>query len=397
MRRVAWDAGMPAYLVGGPVRDALLGAPVLDLDFAVEGDAIGLARRVGEALGGRVTAHARFGTATVEAAGGRMDLVTARREAYPRPGELPRVTPGSIADDLARRDFSINAMAFPLWPSNAEMLDPHGGFDDLAAGVVRSLHRRSFVDDPTRLLRAVRYEGRFGFRIERDTLTDMAACVAAGCMDAVSGDRWRHELERIFEEASPGPALLRASELGLLAGIHPSFRDNGAETENRLRRLSALPAGAARADDWLAALFSPLTAAEGERVMQRIRLSGRRAALARDTIMVREWEPEIRAAAGRPSDLAGMLSALEPGAVSAWAMLTDDPPVAAALQRYTGELRHVRPRLSGDALLAMGVPQGPMVGEILAKLRDARLDGLTDSRKSEEALVRELLCRPKTN
>ena len=131
--------------------------------------------------------------------------------------------------------------------------------------------------------------------------------------------------------------------------------------------------------------------------MQRIRLSGRRAALARDTIMVRDWEPEIRAAAGRPSELAGMLSALEPTAVSAWAKLTDDPSVSAALQRYAGELRHVRPRLSGDALLAMGVPQGPLVGEILAKLRNARLDGLADSRDAEKALAWELLSRSKTN
>ena len=380
--------------MGGPVRDALLGAPVLDLDFSVVGDAIDLARRAARVLNGRITSHSRFGTATVVVGESRIDLVTARRETYAHPGQLPRVTPGSIADDLARRDFTINAMALPLGQDGCGVLAPHGGLDDLEACVIRSLHRRSFVDDPTRLLRAVRYEQRFGFRIEQDTLADMAACAAAGHMDAVSGDRWRHELERILDEDDPGSALLRAGELGLLAGIHPSLWGRGAQ-------LCAPTVEASyeqpQADDWLAALFSPLTATEGEGVIQRLRLSGRRAALARDTIVLRDSEPDILAAAGRPSRLTVMLSALEPSAVSAWAKLTGDPAVSHALRRYIEELRFVRPRLSGNDLLAMGVPQGPEVGEILAKLRDARLDGLTDGRKSEKALVREWLSRPKTN
>ena len=395
VRSLAFEAGVAVYLVGGPVRDALLGSPLLDLDFSVVGDAIGLARRVAEVLDGRVTTHSRFGTATVAFVERRIDLVTARRETYAQPGQLPQVAPGSIADDLARRDFTINAMALPLSPDGPGILELHGGLDDLEAGLIRSLHRGSFVDDPTRLLRAVRYEQRFGFRIEQDSLADMTACVAGGYMDGVSGDRWRHELERILEEHYPGPPLSRASELGLLAGIHPSLAK---ASSGGLRKLSPLT-GESRlpiepeADDWLAALFSPLTFPEAESVIQGLRLSGRRAVLARDTIAVRESEPEIRAASQRLSELSGLLSGLEPASVTAWAKLTDDSSVAAALRRYADELRHVRPCLSGETLLEMGVPQGPLVGAILAGLRDARLDGLVNSKDEEAALAQEWLSR----
>ena len=209
MRQLAAAYGTPAYLVGGPVRDALLGTPPSDLDFALVGHAPALARNVAARLGpdSRLTVHPRFGTATValspDDSGGHIDLVTARHECYPRPGQLPQVTPGSIADDLTRRDFSINAMALPLTPGDGELLDPQGGLPDLESGIIRILHPGSFADDPTRMLRAVRYEQRFGFRIDAPTLTAMSDAIAGGGMDAVSGDRWRRELERILDESQP--------------------------------------------------------------------------------------------------------------------------------------------------------------------------------------------------
>ena len=390
MRQLAAESGTPAYLVGGPVRDALLGARLSDLDFAVVGDAPALARRLAARLGcgSRLTAHPRFGTATVaftaDGIDGHIDLVTARRESYPRPGQLPRVTPGSIADDLARRDFSINAMALPLTPGDGELLDPQEGLADLEAGVVRILHPRSFADDPTRLLRAVRYEQRFGFRIDPATRAAMAVAVSDGYMDAVSGDRWRRELERILDEANPSAPMRRAAELGLLAGLHPAL---GRGHPGRY----ADP-GQPTPDECLAALFAPLSTGEAEQVIGRLRLSGRWAALARDTIELRDGEPQIRAVAGRPSALARLLAGREPGAVAAWAGLTADPAVAAALRRYLDELRFVRPELDGAALLAMGAPQGPAVGEILSRLRDARLDGAVTGADGELALARSLLA-----
>ena len=393
MCELVWETGREAYLVGGSVRDALMGAPVLDLDFSVVGDAPGLAGLLAERVGGRVTAHARFGTATVYASTIRLDFVTARREHYRQPGALPQVEPGSIGDDLARRDFTINAMALPLTPPDAGVLDPLGGLDDLESGIVRFLHPLSFVDDPTRMMRAVRYEQRFGFRMERETLNGMSQAVAAEYMDSVSGDRWRSELERILEEADPVAPLLRAIELGVMGGLHPALGKRGGDREDGLYRLAEIrrARGVVKPEHCLAALFSPLGAVDAEGVIQRLNLRGRRAALGRDTIGLRDSEPQIRAGAGRPSELARMVESCEPDAVLAWAELTSDEVVAEALNRYATELRFIRSELTGADLLAMGVAEGPEVGRILNSLRVALLDGRVKNTEEEKALVRELL------
>lgn len=395
VRRLALETGVAVYLVGGPVRDALLSAPVLDLDFAVEGDAPALARQLSEGLNGRVTIHERFGTATVSAQRIRADLVTARRESYPSPGQLPLVTPGSINDDLARRDFSVNAMAFPLSPSDGFLIDPLGGFDDLRAGVVRTLHRRSFVDDPTRMVRAVRYEQRFGFTIHKSTLDDMSEAVSAGHMDVVSGDRWRHELERILDEDDPVAPLQRAVQLGLMEGIHPAFSKLLMDEDSGLRKVVSLASSDDKTepDVCFAALFSPLSGANAEGVIQRLRLPERQAALARDTIELRESEARIRAASGRPSELARTLAGVDPAAASAWAELSSDKVVANALRQYVSDLRFVKPELSGAELLQMGVVEGPEIGRVLGRLRDARLDGMVVSKEEEVSLARGLLAR----
>ncbi len=399
MRELARDTGAPAYLAGGPVRDALLGAPVQDLDFSVEGDAPALARMLAVRTGGRAVVHPQFGTATVilpptqdEGADGRIDLVTARSERYPRPGRLPVVAPGSIMDDLARRDFTINAMALPLSGPGTELLDPLGGLDDLRAGIIRFLHPLSFVDDPTRMMRAVRYEQRFGFRISEETSDGMAIAISSGCMETVSGDRWRHELERILNEENPVAPLLRTLDAGLLEGLHPAFGQPGANGEFGLQLLTPFrdSGGALTQEHCLAALFSPLTESEAEKGIQRLGLRGQQAALARDTIGLRDSEPLILGSAGRPSELVRILEGRDEKAVLDWADLTRDEGVAEALRRYAEEWRFVRPEVSGVELLAMGVAQGPGVGKILEGLREARLDGRVKNKEEELALARHL-------
>ncbi len=379
---------MAVYLVGGPVRDALLARPVMDLDFSVEGDAMALGAMVARRLGGECTGHRRFGTATVQAGDIRIDLVTARRETYPGPGRLPEVVPGGIADDLARRDFTINAMALPVWPREGGLIDPMGGLNDLETGILRVLHPRSFIDDPTRMFRAVRYEQRFGFRIDDPTVELMASAISARHMDAVSGDRWRHEIDRILDESAPGPALLRASDLGLLAGLHPALANS-----QGLLGLTTCAGDAPVADEWLAALFSPLSVSEGDAVIRRLRLPGRRAAVARDTIDLRDIEPEVMSASRRSSDLCRLLSRYDHSAIGMWAKLATDAPLKEALRQYLDELRYVHPSLSGDDLLGLEVPQGPMIGRILARIRDAKLDGEVSNVEEERALARALLAR----
>ena len=241
LRRRSLAESLPVYLVGGPVRDVLMGKPIKDLDFVVEGHAPLLAGQIAESLGGRVLVHPAFGTATVTLDEAHIDLVTARSEVYPHPGALPQVTPSGMEDDLSRRDFTMNALALPIYQENPQVLDHHGGVEDIRLRTVRALHSDSFRDDPTRLLRAVRYEQRLGFQIEEDTLGWMREAVTQGYIGYVTGDRLRHEIERTFQEENPSPALCRAASLGILPGIHPSLTDVG-----RMERLASVMATATR-------------------------------------------------------------------------------------------------------------------------------------------------------
>jgi tRNA nucleotidyltransferase (CCA-adding enzyme) len=205
LREAAADA--PAYLVGGAVRDLLLGRERADVDVVVEGDPARLARR----LGGESRAHERFGTVAVNADGLEVDLAAARSEVYPEPGALPRVRPASLTEDLARRDFTINAMAVPL-AGEVRLIDPHGGLADLERGVLRALHPGSMRDDPTRALRAARYAARYGLRPEPDTDEQ----IRATDLGAVSSDRVEAELRKLAAESEPRRGLEVAGEWGLV-------------------------------------------------------------------------------------------------------------------------------------------------------------------------------------
>ena len=398
LRRLADAAGVAAYLVGGPVRDSLLGAPVSDLDITITGDAPALAQQLADAGGGRLTIHRRFGTATVAWDDLTIDLVTARRETYPAPAALPVVQPGDLADDLARRDFTINAMALPL-PVGAglagndlaiaKIVDPHDGQADLRAGVIRTLHRQSFRDDPTRILRAVRYEQRFGFRIADRTLDDLQTAVDADVINLLSGDRVRHELARILDETQPLPALRRAAELGILQSIHPAL------SASHLTGLAAdgMDDWTATPLAWLTALAWPLTPAQSSALSARLNAPS-------------DWQRAISDAANlsanldarnadglnadglTPSQVCALLDGCAPAALAAGAVLA--PPLAAArIRQYRSEWWTVAPRLRGSDLLALGIPAGPAVGAILRALRQARLDGCAPTRQDEERLARQ--------
>src|SRR5262249_2529688 len=226
---IAREMGYSTYLVGGFVRDLLIGQANLDLDIVVEGDAIALAERLAAQHGGRVHAHSRFGTAIWlidEDENTHLDFATARTEFYEYPSALPDVERSSIKLDLHRRDFTINALALCLDPERyGALLDPYGGELDLQRGIIRVLHNLSFIEDPTRILRAVRFEQRFGFTIEARTaqLIDDAR----NLLDKVSGQRLRHELDLIFSEAEPERALGRLQQLGVLEKIQSSLDVDG--------------------------------------------------------------------------------------------------------------------------------------------------------------------------
>jgi tRNA nucleotidyltransferase (CCA-adding enzyme) len=394
LRKWAREESLPVYLVGGPVRDALLGVPVRDLDFVVEGDAPALARRLAEATDGQVVAHPRFRTATVTSDDARVDFVTARRESYPRPGALPEVSPGNIQTDLDRRDFTINALALPLWEAYPGILDRHGGREDLERGLVRVLHEHSFRDDPTRVLRAIRYEQRLGFSTCGQTLAQMKAALETGYMGAVTGDRVRHELERIFEETDPTPALRRAIQLGVLSGIQPELVSLAA-----LERLvSQVPASllAGQSLYYLAALVYHLSRPEAGNLIRRLNMPNSWAVVVRDTIELRHMHPALSDPGRSPSEISALLENMSLISVGAVSSISDSREVASRLRHYLEDWRLRRPELTGGDLLALGVPPGPMVGCILRELRRRRIDAAVSSEAEERRLVQDILKRKRS-
>ncbi|MCX7967136.1 MAG: hypothetical protein N3B10_01470, partial [Armatimonadetes bacterium] len=231
--------GLTVYAVGGFVRDLLLGVPTLDIDVVVEGNGIAFSKELAQLWGTGLTIHERFLTATLHWAQhpetsfarpyahtlARLDIATARKESYPQPAVLPEVEPATILDDLWRRDFSINAMAVCLSPDRfGELIDPTNGHEDLKRGIIRVLHEKSFVDDPTRIFRAVRYEQRFGFAIERETLKLICQARDESLLTKLSRDRIKHELWRIFREREPAKPIERLRQLGILAIVAPELK-----------------------------------------------------------------------------------------------------------------------------------------------------------------------------
>ena len=374
-REVARELGTPLYLVGGAVRDLLLGRPVVDVDLMVPSDAALFARRLASVLGGRARVHGRFGTATVDLAeGGRVDLGTARREDYVRPGALPRVAPGSVTDDLARRDFTVNAMAAEVTGAGAPvLLDPHGGLGDLRDGRIRALHDRSFADDPTRAFRAVRYANRLGFRIDPGTRARIRAAAGSGAIDTISADRLRREVALLFSEAGRAGAARELFRLGLSRAIHPVLRYDAA-VGRRLRE-TELRAARQPASSWLVYLLSWMGAVS-EPAARAIaaRLNLPRGARDRVTAWPASRERLVRASGGRPGALAETASGLDPDTVVAAAATAPSRARRAILAALAGA-PGLRLTIGGADLIAAGVPPGPAIGRALARTRAARQEG----------------------
>ena len=385
----ASQVNMPLYLVGGSVRDVLLGRPVRDLDFVVEGDAASIALEVSRELGGDAPVYSQFGTAKVKLDAHDFDVATARRETYSSPGALPDVTPSTIGDDLARRDFSINAMAIALTgPLHGTLLDNHGGEGDLSSGSIRILHSGSFLDDPTRILRAVRYEQRLGFRLEDGTQGLLREAVDGGALDSVSGDRIRQELEHAFEEECPYLSLSRCAELGILKAIHPPLGEGSAVSALSPQTVAGCPLA------HLAALSYPLSVNEGESFIHRLRMPASWAGVVRGTFAVRslcEVATGTRPRIGDPGlsrvQLSTLLDGFSDVATQVNALLTDSPPVKEALKLYLELLRYVKPMLDGNDLISLGVEEGPFLGEVLRGLKDARIEGSLTTHEDEARFV----------
>lgn len=384
------------YLVGGAVRDLLLGEPNLDVDVAVEGDGIALARALARALHGRAVPHQKFGTAVVKSPSGRVDVATARTELYEEPAALPAVEQATIRQDLYRRDFTINAMAVSLREEDfGRLVDPFGGRADLERGLVRVLHNLSFIDDPTRIFRAVRYESRYGFRMDRHTASLARACIEMGLVGELSSARLRDELLQLLDEEAAPRSVRRLAELGLAPAIHPRLAadETGAALLDEIEGLRArLAPEEPRWRARLAALVHRLHPDELYEWFGRLKLRRRDADRIADAVAIAPRLPGLLQGVERPADARRLLAPHDPlGLLLALAL---DPHGAAAgwIERYFGELRGTSLEIGGAELAALGLAESPQVGEILDELLRRKLDGeLRGGRERELAAARELI------
>jgi tRNA nucleotidyltransferase (CCA-adding enzyme) len=378
------------YLVGGVVRDLLLERASFDLDLVVEGNAIDLAQKLVQTRPGKITTHPRFGTAKIQWPEWSLDLATARSETYSRPGALPTVKPGSISDDLFRRDFTINAMAVHLDPEHyGETIDLYGGREDLQSRLIRVLHNRSFTDDATRIWRALRYEQRLDCRLERNTHKLLTR--DAVMLETISGDRIRHELELIFKEELPEKIIYRAEELGVLDQLHPALRGNGelAELYNRARNLTApSPPPAAL---YLALLIYPLNSRDLEKLIVRLRPPKTLAVTLQDTISIAERIEQLQDPTLAPSRIYQLLQGHAALAITAGLLTTDSSVARRHIRLYQDKLRYARTALTGDDLIKMGIPAGPGLKTVMERLLAAKMDEEVASRREEEEMVKKWL------
>ena len=401
IRTEAERLDLPLYLVGGSVRDLLLGRVINDFDLTVEGDAAELAESVLKHYAGKVVFHSRFGTATwtldettfkrlniplLDSSGfpPSLDFISARSETYSLPGVLPTIKRSTIGDDLRRRDFSINAMAVRLdGMYYGQLHDPLGGQADLERGLIRILHNKSFVDDPTRMIRAVRYAGRYAFKIEPQTST-LINDEARDVLSFLSGERLRHEFDLIFEETMPSSLLQHLAELDLLKPIHRSLQNANFQLPY-LKILSSefgeftIPGILTfkRTLGWILWLM-PLPVFDIDMIAKRLDFPALLIKAARAASALLNKLPSI--VSWRPSQWTFYLEEMPSIAVYAVYLMRKEP----ALRDYLAHWRNVKPTITGTELKERGLEPGPKYAEILRQLRAAWLDG--DVKNSEEEL-----------
>ena len=388
VRRISIDDDWKVYLVGGPVRDVILGQDINDLDFGIEGDALSFSRVIARELNGEVIEHPQFMTTSVIAPDIKIDIATSRKETYPGDGILPQVVPGSVSDDLARRDFSINAMAIPLWPEHPQLLDPYGGLIDLKGRLIRVLHGKSFNEDPTRMFRAIKYESRLGFSIASESLSMMGSALENGVMSMVSGERIRRELELIFSEPTALSIISRSQALGLIKAVHKTWMNSPfqfEELEELKYELRYDPMSG------LVAICWDLTNTDAELLITRLSMSRVWADVVRDTVRLRSLESKLSSESIPSSLIYGLLDSMSYAVLQTGKILTDNPVFVSRLALFTDTLMGVSPFLGGDDLISLGVPEGPIIGNILGLLREQKLDGKITTEIDERDFVSSYL------
>ncbi len=398
----AASAGVRAHVVGGFVRDMLLGHPNLDIDVVVEGDGVAFGELLAARLGARVKVHRRFGTAVVSLDRElHIDVASSRAEYYTRPGALPTVERSTLRQDLFRRDFTINAMAACLDPACfGAVLDPFGGFADLERKTVRVLHGMSFVEDPTRVLRAARFEARYGFQMDEATEAFARQASRMNLLAEVSGARVREELYDICDEPDPASIMRRLGDLDACEAVLP----HGGTCQAACYAIEEALFGAVHLGELglsrvdrrtllVGALSSSGTREGASRWVRHLRIGRVQARAAHELAQAASVERALRDRRRmRDSRLASMLDPFSPETlVLLWAR--GDALARERVERHAGVLLHVKPAVSGADLIALGAQPSESFSAILAQARADRLDGIAVGRQAELSNLRRLAVR----
>ncbi len=391
------------HAVGGFVRDLLLGIPNLDLDLVVEGDGIRFAKAVARRYQARVTTHERFGTVVVTFADGHtFDVATARTESYDSPAALPTVQRSSIKQDVRRRDFTINTLAIRLnTPRFGELVDSHGGRRDLQDKTIRVLHGLSFIDDPTRVFRAIRYEQRLGFQLDWNTAVLMTEAVRMGLVHRLSPSRLSAELLHVLSEREPVKTLARLADFNLLQFIHPRLKWSSglAQLLNAVEKAVAWHAGLSLGrltSPWVVygmALLDPLPQPVVQETLARLTFPRRQA---QSLLWVSQENARLLPTVTRtvkPSETFRALCHLPDETLVFLRAKTRSARAKQNISDMFTVYRRVRPILTGNDLKAMGLKPGPSYNKILNRLLDARLNGAVETEADEHRLVHRLAKR----
>jgi tRNA nucleotidyltransferase (CCA-adding enzyme) len=397
------EMGYHLYIVGGFVRDILLDRDNLDVDLVVEGEGITYARRLALELGGRVRAHHKFQTAVVILENGqKIDVATARLEYYEHPAALPTVELSSIKMDLYRRDFSVNALAVHLNPDNfGKLVDFFGGQRDIKDKIIRVLHSLSFVEDPTRIIRAIRFEQRFSFRLGSQTEKLIKNAVDLNIFHKLSGSRIFHELKMIFEENNPLGSIVRMENLGLLRNIHPLLKLTPTinkillETEKVINWFQLLYTEE-DVQTWIIYLLGLLNITNDAQtgiIFNRFNLSKKqekeffalRGQISEAVARLYEWHRKQ----GTLSELYFVLNPLPVEGLIFLMARSQKEDLRKKISYFITQLRSTQTQLSGKDLKKLGIEPGPVYAEILQKLKAAQIDGLSLDRQSQLEWVKE--------
>jgi len=394
---IAENLGYGAYLVGGSVRDLLMGEQNLDIDIVIEGDGIAFAQALSRRIAAKVKAHHTFGTAQIFLKTLRLDVATARTEYYESPAALPKVETSSIKKDLYRRDFTINSLAIRLNPHDFGLLmDFFGGQRDIKEKTIRVLHNLSFVEDPTRAFRAIRFSERFGFRLSKHTASLMKSAIEMGLFDRLSGSRLYDELLLAFHETNPVLTLQKLSDYGLLKVIHPAITFDE-DLEHALTSMGEtlawydllfLDEKVDKGILYLMALLSLLTDPDRGEALLRLAVPPKARELIQsgisEAVMILAKLP-----AKDPAALYHLLADRETEALIFAMSAAKDVRKKKDISLYLVELRKIRPVLKGNDIKILGIPQGPLYSKILNELRDARLMGKVVTKEDEISFIRK--------